>query len=234
MLPADRLPFVWRVGNAMVSYVAYLGDMFYPVGLAAFYPHQGGNLPPWQMIAAALVLIAVTAIALVWRHRHPYLLFGWLWYLGMLVPVIGLVQVGTQARADRYTYLTQIGMYVALAWAVEAAARRMGEGDGPVLVDQRRPSIDGARSVPAKIGTVPVGRYRACVCTGAGLMLLLLMGCAWRQTSFWRDGVTLWAHSLACAPRNALAYNNFGNSLTAEARDREGHRRVPKGPGNQP
>ena len=82
------------------------------------------GLPAWKVAGAALLLAAITAVVLAWRRRRPYLLAGWLWYLGMLVPVIGLVQVGEQAMADRYTYLTQIGLYIALAWAcAEVAAR---------------------------------------------------------------------------------------------------------------
>ncbi len=108
---------VWsRVANALNSYVAYLWMFVYPARLAVFYPHPGDALPSWRTVGACLVLGLVSAAALIWRRRHPYLLVGWLWYLGMLVPVIGFVQVGSQAMADRYTYLTQIGLYIAAAW----------------------------------------------------------------------------------------------------------------------
>jgi protein O-mannosyl-transferase len=111
-----HLPVWSRVANALNSYVAYLWKFVYPVHLAVFYPHPGDALPSWKIAAACLVLAAISAAALVSRRRHPYLLVGWLWYVGMLVPVIGLVQVGSQAMADRYTYLSQIGLYVAVAW----------------------------------------------------------------------------------------------------------------------
>ena len=115
---AEQVAWPWRVSNAIVSYVAYLGQMFYPVDLAAYYPHPFGRLPIWKTVGAAFLLLAISAAVIAWGRKRPYLIVGWLWYLGTLVPVIGLVQVGTQAHADRYTYLTQIGIYVLLAWGV--------------------------------------------------------------------------------------------------------------------
>ena len=112
----------WRIGNALVSYVAYLGQLFCPLGLAVFYPHPENHLPVWEVIAAFLVLAGITVGALC-SWRRPYLLVGWLWYLGMMVPTIGLVQVGFQSMADRYTYLPQVGLSVALAWGVAEVAR---------------------------------------------------------------------------------------------------------------
>jgi len=112
----ERYPLPWRVGNALFSFVAYLGQLVYPAGLAVFYPHPGDSLPYWQIAGASLVLVGITLAVVALRKKHPYLLVGWLWYLGMLVPVIGLVQVGSQGMADRYTYLTQIGLYLAVAW----------------------------------------------------------------------------------------------------------------------
>ena len=110
------LPFPERVGNALVSCVAYLKQMVYPSALAVFYPHPVHGLTTGETVAAALVLASISAGVFLWRRQRPYLTVGWLWYLGMLVPVIGLVQVGAQARADRYTYLPQIGLYVMVAW----------------------------------------------------------------------------------------------------------------------
>jgi tetratricopeptide (TPR) repeat protein len=110
------LPVFPRMTNALVSYVVYIGQMFWPVNLAVFYPHPENRLPSWEIILALAVLIAITTVAIVLRRAAPYLITGWLWYLGMLVPVIGLVQVGWQGHADRYTYLPQIGLYIAATW----------------------------------------------------------------------------------------------------------------------
>jgi tetratricopeptide (TPR) repeat protein len=114
----DELPMLERINNAVVSYVLYIWQMIWPVNLAVFYPHPENRLPVWEIFACLAVLICITFTALVLRKRRPYLLTGWFWYLGMLVPVIGLVQVGWQGRADRYTYLPQIGLYIAITWVV--------------------------------------------------------------------------------------------------------------------
>ena len=113
-----QLPFTWRFNNAVVSYVAYIWQMFWPVRLAAFYPHPNDQLALWQVLLAIAFLIAITLLAIHWRKERPYRFTGWFWYVGMLVPVIGLVQAGEQARADRYTYLPQIGLYVVIAWGI--------------------------------------------------------------------------------------------------------------------
>jgi tetratricopeptide (TPR) repeat protein len=112
-----------RAGNAAVSYVAYLAQSVWPVGMAAYYPHPGGGLSPGAAVASAACLAVVTGVAVGTRRRAPYLLAGWLWYLGTLVPVIGLVQVGSQARADRYTYFPQVGVLLAACWGAADLAR---------------------------------------------------------------------------------------------------------------
>jgi protein O-mannosyl-transferase len=113
----ESLPFGWRVANAFVSCIAYLRDLFWPAALAPFYPHPEGSISALATAGAVAAVVAITALA-IWRRReNPYLLTGWLWYLCMLVPVVGIVSVGAQARADRYTYLPQIGVLIALTWA---------------------------------------------------------------------------------------------------------------------
>jgi tetratricopeptide (TPR) repeat protein len=114
----EQLPIAARINNAVVSYAAYIWQMFWPVRLAVFYPHPEHRLPLVEIISCLLLLICITAVAVALRKQRPYLITGWLWYLGMLVPVIGLVQVGWQGRADRYTYLPQIGLYIAATWGV--------------------------------------------------------------------------------------------------------------------
>ena len=114
-----------RVSNALVSYVRYLADAVAPFTLAVFYPHPGNAWPLWRTLSAGLLLALATAVVLAQRGRRPYLATGWFWYLGTLVPVIGLLQVGQQARADRYTYLPLTGVFLMAAWgAGELAERR--------------------------------------------------------------------------------------------------------------
>ena len=105
-----------RVSNALMSIVDYLGKTVWPAALAVYSPHPLEVAPPWELAGAALVIAGVTTAALALVRRRPFLAVGWFWFLGMLVPVIGVVQVGLQARADRYTYLPLIGLFVAVAW----------------------------------------------------------------------------------------------------------------------
>ncbi len=119
VLTVDSIPITTRAANALISYVAYLAQFFWPSGLAMFYPYPP-SLPAWQIAGSALILIAITALSI----RRPYLTVGWLWYLGTLVPVIGLVQVGLQARADRYTYIPMVGISIMLAWGVAEIMER--------------------------------------------------------------------------------------------------------------
>ena len=113
---AVEYPLSARLGNALVSYIAYLIKALFPLHLAVFYPHPGTALPLWQAISALLLIVAITALAV--RSQKPYLAVGWLWYLGTLVPVIGLVQVGIQGMADRYTYVPLIGVFIMTAWGI--------------------------------------------------------------------------------------------------------------------
>jgi len=112
----EAFPLLVRLENAVLSYAQYLIDFVWPFRLAVFYPHPRAPLPAWQVILSALVLLAISAVV-VWRARRSgYLALGWFWYLGTLIPVIGLVQVGLQARADRYAYVPFVGIFVIIAW----------------------------------------------------------------------------------------------------------------------
>jgi len=114
----EAFPLTIRIGNALVSYVSYMGKMIWPQSLAVFYPHPGTSLPGWQAVAAGLLLIFITIGVIRAGRKRPYLTVGWLWYLGTLVPVIGLVQVGAQALADRYTYVPLIGLFIMISWFI--------------------------------------------------------------------------------------------------------------------
>src|SRR5438552_3370781 len=120
----EQLPVSARINNAVATYVVYMWQMLWPLKLAVFYPHPENRLPISEIMLALAILIAATAAAFILRKKRPYLVTGWLWYLGMLVPVIGLVQVGWQGHADRYTYLPQIGLYIAVTWGVVDLTQR--------------------------------------------------------------------------------------------------------------
>jgi len=109
-------PFLVRLENAVVSYARYIGKALWPSRLSLLYPHPGSSLRGWQVLAGLLLLLAITALVFAARHRHRYLLVGWLWFQVTLVPMIGLVQVGVQAMADRYAYLPFVGLFIMASW----------------------------------------------------------------------------------------------------------------------
>ncbi len=114
-----------RLSNALVSYAKYVLRAFWPNDLAVFYPFPGAAIPAWQIIGAALLLIGITAFCVFRRKVQPYLIVGWLWFLGTLIPVIGLVQVGGQTMADRYFYIPSIGLFIAIVFGLADIAERL-------------------------------------------------------------------------------------------------------------
>ena len=136
---SDKFSLPLRAGNASITYVAYLDQMFRPSGLAVLYPFPAAGIEVSEVVLSLVLLAGITTGAFVLHRRRPYLFTGWLWYLIMLTPVIGILQVGLQARADRYTYLPQIGLYLMLTWAAaELSAgwrqRRVVLGGGATVI----------------------------------------------------------------------------------------------------
>ena len=132
--PLSQVSFAIRLENALVSYVRYLGKALWPSGLAPMYPRPENLLPAWQVAGAVALLLFLSAVCVRWRSRR-YLLVGWLWFLGTLVPMIGIVTVGDQAMADRYAYITFIGLFITAAWTVRDLAAAGGiRGFGPAVV----------------------------------------------------------------------------------------------------
>ena len=129
----EKMPIAVRVANAAVSYLEYIRKMIWPIDLAVLYPHAG--LPPaWKIAVALLLLVSITYLAVRKVREMPFLLVGWLWYLGTLVPVIGLVQVGSQSMADRYTYIPLVGLFIAIAWGTKAIVERQPKWRLAVIV----------------------------------------------------------------------------------------------------
>ena len=190
---AEFLPLKWRITNAVVSYFDYIRQMFWPADLTPFYIHPENRLELWRLAVATIVLIGITAIVLVRRKKNPYLLVGWFWYLVMLVPVIGIIQVGLQGRADRYTYLPQIGLSVALVWLIR----------------------DLSKSSLARRGhSTQAGRLQKILLGATALIVLgALSILSWKQTTHWRDSETLWRHTLAITPQNDVADVGLGGIL---------------------
>ncbi len=186
------LPPGERVANALVSYAAYVRKTLWPSNLAIPYPLHV-PIPATEVLVASAVLFATTAVVLAAMRARPYLLVGWLWFLGTLVPVIGLVQVGEQAMADRYTYVPLLGLFVMAAW--------------------------GAADVVAR-----APRARAAVSAVAGVALVAYTALTWAQIRHWRDGVTLFEHTLAVTADNEDAH--FGLAIILIERG-QGEQAVP-------
>ncbi|UCF67079.1 MAG: tetratricopeptide repeat protein, partial [Acidobacteriota bacterium] len=186
-----------RLANAIVSYVRYLGKAFWPAELRFPYahPYLAGGTPwqAWQIAGALLVLVGITVLAIRLR-RYGYGLFGWLWFAGTLVPVIGLVQVGYQAMADRYLYLPLIGLSVAATWGALELGRKW----------------------------VASERLRQRLSTGVALGILLSCGAlSWRQAQHWSDSVTLYTHALESSREPHFEYmlrTWLGTALAREGR----------------
>ena len=123
VMGVESFPLEVRVENALISYCRYLGKIFWPTDLAVFYPHPG-YWPLDMVLLAALFLCGISVLLFLKRWRYPFLLMGWLWFVGMLAPVIGLVQVGGQAMADRYTYLPSLGLFILIIWGAYELTRR--------------------------------------------------------------------------------------------------------------
>jgi len=182
----SRFPIEIRVTNAAVSYLAYIGKMVWPRNLAAFYTHGQWHIGSWQFLGAVAVIGMISDVALILRRRYPYILVGWLWYMGSLVPVIGIVQVGGQGMADRYTYLPMVGLFIIIVWGI-------GDLFGLRAGNRCRSPILGASAVVAIVG---------------------LMACTWMQLGYWHDEITLFSRAIAVTKNNSLAHVNLGRALS--------------------
>ena len=208
---SEQLPFMWRLNTAAVSYVAYIWQMFWPARLAAFYPHPNDQLPFWQVLLSIAFLISVSLLAILSRKERPYIFTGWFWYLGMLVPVIGLIEVGEQARADRYTYLPQIGLYILITWGfADLVALIMTHKSGSrSLTSEPQPTTRRSREARAD---GPQGRGYKPLCAAIAAAIIIALSCsAFVQASYWKNGEMLWNHTLAVTTDNDMAHNTLGD-----------------------
>nr|NIQ74795.1 tetratricopeptide repeat protein [Gammaproteobacteria bacterium]NIQ90679.1 tetratricopeptide repeat protein [Deltaproteobacteria bacterium] len=187
VITTDAVPMSLRVANALVSYVGYIGKMIWPANLAVFYPPPE-IVPGWQVAAAGLLLVFVSILVIRAVRLRPYLAVGWLWYLGTLAPVIGLVRAGLWPHmADRFAYVPLIGLFIMISWGV------------PEVV---------ARWHYRKIGLAT---------TGAAL-LSVLMVTTWLQVRYWKNGTRLFEHTLDVTSNNYVAHYTLGNALDRKGR----------------
>jgi tetratricopeptide (TPR) repeat protein len=183
--PLEEIPLWARLANGAIGCWDYLGKTAWPSGLSFFYPHPGTSVSRPAAVAAFAALVATGFLLWRVRRERPWLAWGWLWYLVTLSPVIGVVQVGAQAVADRYTYVPLVGIFAALAWEGGDRLRAsLGEERG------RKAAVVASVAVVAALALVASGRVKA-----------------------WKDGKTLLSAALATDPDNYLAHNNYGNIL---------------------
>jgi protein O-mannosyl-transferase len=159
-----------------------------------FYPHPGNNLPVWKGILCGMALVGITVVSINLIRKAPYVAVGWFWYLGTLVPVIGIVQVGGQAMADRYAYIPLIGIFIIVVWGV------------PELLSK--------------------WRYKKKVLSvSAGIIIVTLLMTTWKQTSHWKNSITLYKHAIRVADKKhlnfSLVHNNLGIVLFIEGKNEE-------------
>jgi tetratricopeptide (TPR) repeat protein len=190
VISTEAVPLKLRIANGLVSYVAYVAKMAWPKDLAIYYPYPA-MVPLWHTVGAGCVLTAVSAFIFRGWRKTPYLVTGWLWYLGTLVPVIGLKQVGLwPAMADRFAYVPLIGIFIMIAWG------------SPQLVARLR-----YRSIFLTLA--------------AGTVLAVCMILTWMQLHHWKNSSALFQHALRVTSNNYLAHNNLGNVLMRQGKTEE-------------
>lgn len=192
MASLEQLALLPRIKNAAVSVVAYLRQTFWPTDLAIFYPHPHDQLSLFAVVGSAIIIIAITIATIFLRQKRPYLFVGWVWFLAMIFPVLGIFQAGLQARADRFTYLPHIGISIAVAWTIADVTQHWRNARGIVAT--------------------------AALCIVAALTIS-----AWKQTTYWRDSISVWNRALAVTSNNQMAHLDLAAALAqrgemAEAR----------------
>jgi tetratricopeptide (TPR) repeat protein len=189
----SEVPLSVRLENVLVSYVRYLGKALWPFPLVPMYPRPESTLPAGQVVAALALLLLISVFVIYWRDRR-YLLVGWFWFLGTLVPMIGIVTVGDQAMADRYAYLPFIGLFIAVVWTL-----------GALLSEHRVPGL-----WPASAAALVI------------ISLIIGLGClTYRQIGYWHDNEKLWRYTLSVTNRNFVAHNNLALALRDQGRSDE-------------
>jgi protein O-mannosyl-transferase len=175
----NRINIPVRLANAVTSYCVYIGQMIWPIKLAVIYPYRE-QLNPFMVAGCALLLITITGIISLAGRQKKYLLTGWCWYLVTLLPVLGIVQVGSQAHADRYTYIPGVGIFIIVSWGLKGIVDRIASG----------------QKLTAKIAMT--------------IVVLAISGITGKQVECWKNDFTLFSHAAAATKNNYIAYNNLG------------------------
>jgi tetratricopeptide (TPR) repeat protein len=216
----DQVSLSARIENALVSYGAYLLNLFWPADLAVLYPYHL-VLPAWQVWGSLVLLGGITVLVLAGARRCPWLPVGWCWYLGMLLPVIGIIQVGSQARADRYTYLSSIGLFLMVVWTVGELCPSWRHRKGLLGV-----LMGLVVAIMTVCTSVQISYWRnseslwmhALACTSDNAIAHDNFGSALFQKGRVDEAIAQYQTALQIEPYNAAAHNNLGNALLKKGR----------------
>lgn len=209
----NLLPLQSRIANAFLSYTKYIGKMFWPQKLSVFYPFHPVTILSWQVLLSILLLIVVSVLVVWFGRKQKYLLTGWFWFLGTLLPVIGLVQVGGQALADRYTYVPYIGLFIILAWGLPDLLSRL---------PQRKIAL--GLSMVIALTALIISSYRqvsywknsftlfshAVEVTQNNYIAYNCLGSAYSKLGKYQDAVNAHKQAICIKPDYAKAHNNLG------------------------
>lgn len=219
----ESFPLRIRISNALLSYLSYIGKMIWPHPLAVFYPYRD-IFPTWQAAGTGVLLMGVTVLFLRAARKYPYLVVGWLWYLGTLVPVIGLVQVGAQAMADRYTYVPLIGIFIMVAWGLPQILagwrfRKTALATATALLLSIFVALTGLQ-LQKWHDRITLFTYTLSVTTRNALIHNNL-GNALSNQGKYREAITHYTEALRIRPQYAEAYYNFGVALAHQGKTEE-------------
>jgi protein O-mannosyl-transferase len=212
----EGIPAWMHLANAALAYAKYIGKTFWPSNLAPLYPHPGGTINIPASILSALGLLAITVIVLIVSKRR-YVLVGWFWFLGTMVPMVGLVQVGVQSMADRYAYIPVLGIFVIVCWGIPDLLQSQIAPNTNLA-----PNIGGdasPASSPSPTKTLPA--VSPLLALASIIVLSSLALALHRQVNYWTDNQTLWQHTLDVTQRNFIAEDNVATALLAKGRTDE-------------
>jgi Flp pilus assembly protein TadD len=223
LVSLESLAVDTRLVNALLSYVTYIQKMVWPHGLAVHYPH-GGALAPWKTIGAALLLMLVTVAVVRWRSEKPYFLVGWLWYLGTLVPVIGLIQAGSQSMADRYAYIPVMGLFLMIVWGLADIVAPYRHGKTILAV-----AAMAALATLAGVSHAQLNHWRNSVTLFEQAIRVTRdnakahnnLGVALAVRGRLKEAEGHYRKALLVTPEFVDAHNNLGNALSEQGRHEE-------------
>lgn len=214
-------PFFSRLSNTLVGYVLYIRKMVWPSDLMIPYEHIGARIPAWQVALAATLLIAITAAVVASHRRHPFVPVGWFWFVGMMLPVSGIVQIADQSMADRYTYLPLVGLFVAIAWGGGVVAAHQGYGRIRLVL-----TATAVLAIFSVVTNVQAGYWkssRALFTRGVAVapensLARYNLGVVLSREGRLEEAIGHFTRVLAARPRFAAAHDNLGWALAEQGR----------------